>query len=338
MNKLIKSPLNDDYLLKVDKLSIKLQNQTKNLVDEISFSVRKGETLCLVGESGCGKSVTALSLMGLLAEPAVYRSGGSAFFMGGDIFQYSKHALRALRGDKIAMIFQEPMSSLNPAHSIGFQITENILRHQSVTKLQAKRRAIELLDMVKIPKAWERYKDYPHQLSGGMQQRVMIAIAMANKPKLLIADEPTTALDVTVQLEILALMQELQRETETAVLFITHDFGVVANIADQVAVMYGGQIVEHGSVNRVFHEPQHPYTLGLMNAVPDVSRPKSVLAAISGTVPQISEMPPGCRFYSRCPFADSVCERIKPPAVATEPGHNVRCFKTPIENVFSVVI
>lgn len=327
-----------DPLLKVEGLSINLQNQKVPVVDDISFSIDKGQTLCLVGESGCGKSLTALSLMGLLPEPAVQQTGGSSQFCDLDLFSLHKNALRDMRGNDLAMIFQEPMTSLNPVHRIGDQITEMIIRHQHVPRLKAKKQAIDLLDMVKIPNAWQRYNDYPHQLSGGMRQRVMIAIAMANRPKLLIADEPTTALDVTVQLEILALIRELQKETDTAVLFITHDFGVVANIADKVAVMYGGHIVEYGSVKRIFHGPQHPYTLGLMNAMPDISRPKSVLPAIAGIVPQVRDMPPGCRFFSRCPFSDKNCEILKPQALQHEPDHTVSCFNTPIEDVFSVVI
>lgn len=325
-------------LLDVSGLSIHLQNQKTAVVDDISFSIKSGQTLCLVGESGCGKSITALSLMGLLPEPAVRRTNGTSTFLNKDLFQLSKPDLRDIRGDQLAMIFQEPMTSLNPVHKIGDQITETIIRHQHVSKQDAKQQTIELLDMVKIPLARERYNDYPHQLSGGMRQRIMIAMAMANKPKLLIADEPTTALDVTVQLEILALIKELQKETKTAVLFITHDFGVVANIADNVAVMYGGHIVEYGSVERIFRSPQHPYTLGLMNAMPDITRPKSTLPAIAGIVPPVHQMPPGCRFYSRCPFADDGCKEMKPAAQSFGPEHSVHCFHAPIENVFSVML
>ena len=327
-----------DKLLKVNDLTINLQNQSIPVVDGISFEINKGQTLCLVGESGCGKSLTALSLMGLLPFPAVQQTGGTSKFLVHDLFSMSKSAMRNIRGNDLAMIFQEPMTSLNPVHRIGDQITEMIVHHQRVSRLKAKKQAIDLLDMVKIPSAWERYNNYPHELSGGMRQRVMIAIAMANSPKLLIADEPTTALDVTVQLEILALIKELQKETETAVLFITHDFGVVANIADSVAVMYGGHIVEYGSVTRIFRSPQHPYTLGLMNAMPDITRPKAVLPAIAGIVPPVHEMPAGCRFFSRCPFADEKCKALKPPAVQREPDHRVNCFNTPIEDVFSVVL
>lgn len=337
MNEFVK-PEASEALLSVNDLTINLHNQKIPVVDGISFEIEKGQTLCLVGESGCGKSLTALSLMGLLPEPAVKRSSGIGQFYGRNLFSLSKPALRSIRGDELAMIFQEPMTSLNPVHKIGDQITEMIVRHQNVSRLKAKKQAIDLLDMVKIPMAWQRYNSFPHELSGGMRQRVMIAIAMANKPKLLIADEPTTALDVTVQLEILALMRELQRETDTSVLFITHDFGVVANIADSVAVMYGGHIVEYGAVGRIFRSPQHPYTLGLMNAMPDMSRPKSVLPAIAGIVPPVQDMPPGCRFFSRCPFADDKCRIVKPPAVPLESNHAVNCFNTPIEDVFSVVL
>ena len=325
-------------LLTVSNLSISLNTEDNLLVDDISFQIDKGKTLCLVGESGCGKSLTALSLMGLLPEPIVQRRNGKSNFQHQDLFSLSKRELCSIRGNSLAMIFQEPMTSLNPCHKIGDQITEIIFCHQLISKAEAKIKAIQLLDMVKIPMAKNRYNDYPHQLSGGMRQRVMIAMAMANKPKLLIADEPTTALDVTVQLEILALIKELQKETETAVLFITHDFGVVANIADTVAVMYGGHIVEHGSVKRIFNGPQHPYTLGLMNAMPDISRPKAVLPAIAGIVPPIQEMPPGCRFFSRCAFSDENCRMKKPPALQCERDHTVSCFHTPIEKVFSVVL
>ena len=330
--------VNNQTLIDVQYLSINLNNQPIPLVDEISFQINKGETLCLVGESGCGKSLTALALMGLLPEPTVKRTGGKANFANRDLFALKKTDLRQIRGDQLAMIFQEPMTSLNPAHRIGDQITETILEHQTISKKAAINKAVDLLDMVKIPNVKARFFAYPHELSGGMRQRIMIAIAMANNPKLLIADEPTTALDVTVQREILLLIKELQKETETAVLFITHDLGVVATIADNVAVMYAGHIVESGDVASVFHNPQHPYTLGLISAMPDIDQPKPVLPAINGIVPTVQNMPPGCRFSSRCPFAENACNLIVPPDLKRGENHKVKCINTPLEENFIIQI
>lgn len=328
--------VNNQTLIDVQYLSINLNNQPIPLVDEISFQINKGETLCLVGESGCGKSLTALALMGLLPEPTVKRTGGKANFANRDLFALKKTDLRQIRGDQLAMIFQEPMTSLNPAHRIGDQITETILEHQTITKKAAINKAVDLLDMVKIPNVKARFFAYPHELSGGMRQRIMIAIAMANNPKLLIADEPTTALDVTVQREILLLIKELQEETETAVLFITHDLGVVATIADNVAVMYAGHIVESGDVASVFQNPQHPYTLGLISAMPVIDQPKPVLPAISGIVPTVQNMPPGCRFSSRCMFAEDACNLIVPPDLKRGKNHKVKCINTPLEENFII--
>jgi len=318
-------------LLEVTDLAVRFKGATANTVDGISFSVARGETLCIVGESGCGKSVSALALMGLLPMPPAEITGGKAMFDGQDLFQLQGQARADLRGDRMAMIFQEPMTSLNPAYRIGDQIAEGVLRHRQVTKAEARRRALEMLNRVKIPAAAQRLDDYPHQLSGGMRQRVMIAMALANDPDLLIADEPTTALDVTIQAQILDLMRSLQAETGTALIMITHDLGVVAEVADQVAVMYGGRIVEQGPVEALFNDPQHPYTIGLMSSIPSLGERQGRLTTIGGMVPTIETMPPGCRFAPRCPFADAKCAS-QPPALQTVTArHATACHYAPLE-------
>jgi peptide/nickel transport system ATP-binding protein len=269
-------------------------------VDGVSFSIEPGRTLGIVGESGCGKSVTALSIMGLVPQPPGRVAAGEILFEGKDLLGLSSEQLRELRGDRLAMIFQEPMSSLNPAFTIGEQIAEVLLRHRKINKKEATTRAIEILRQVRIPSPERRYHDYPHRLSGGMRQRAMIAMALACKPKLLICDEPTTALDVTIQAQILELMRTLREETGTAIILITHDLGVVAELADEVAVMYAGRIVEHAPVARLFAEPQHPYTIGLLGSIPKLHLEQARLAAIEGQVPNPLAMPPGCRFRPRC--------------------------------------
>ncbi|MDR3471066.1 MAG: ABC transporter ATP-binding protein [Devosia sp.] len=302
-----------------------------NVVDGVSFSIPAGQTLCLVGESGCGKSVTSLAIMGLLPVKSTRIRSGRAAFHGKDLLHLPWRELEAIRGDRMAMIFQEPMTSLNPSFTVGNQVAEAVRRHRNVSHTQARARALEMFRRVRIPSPEKRLDDYPHQLSGGMRQRVMIAMALANDPQLLIADEPTTALDVTIQAQILELMRDLQRETGTAMLLITHDLGVVAEIASQVAVMYAGHIVESGPVDSIFTDPQHPYTIGLMGSMPALGTRSERLATIPGSVPPPDALPPGCRFSTRCPFADARCRRELPPFVADASGHGWACFKAPLE-------
>jgi peptide/nickel transport system ATP-binding protein len=299
-------------------------------VDGVSFSLEAGQTLGIVGESGCGKSVTALSIMGLVPRPAGRIAGGEILFEGRDLLMLSAAEMRALRGDRISMIFQEPMSSLNPAFTIGDQISEVLLQHRNLSKAKAKDRGIEMLHRVRIPEPERRYDDYPHRLSGGMRQRVMIAMALACEPRLLIADEPTTALDVTIQAQILDLMRGLREETGTAIILITHDLGVIAELADDVAVMYAGRIVEHSGVERLFAEPQHPYTIGLLGSIPRLHLEQERLAAIEGQVPGQSASRAGCRFEPRCPFAIARCRTDDPVLVNMEQGHEAACWKAPL--------
>ena len=312
----------------------------RNVVDRVSFSVRAGETLCVVGESGCGKSVTALALMGLLPSPPAEIVGGTALFDGRDLLSLSEREMADLRGSRISMIFQEPMTSMNPAFTIGDQIIEGIRRHRRMSAREAREVALEMLRKVRIPAPEARLGAYPHQLSGGMRQRAMIAMALANEPALLIADEPTTALDVTIQAQILSLIQSLKEETGTAVIMITHDLGVVAETADQVAVMYGGHVVETGPVEAIFTDPQHPYTIGLMGAIPSLDRRSGRLATIAGTVPPIERMPQGCRFTPRCPFAQERCRDAVPPLADVTGGtgtHRAACWYAPIEQSYGEV-
>ncbi|MFC6638960.1 ATP-binding cassette domain-containing protein [Sulfitobacter sp. JBTF-M27] len=318
-------------LLDVSGLSIRVAGANRPLVDDVSFTLNSGETLCIVGESGCGKSLTALALMGLLDGTPLRIEGGTAMFQETDLLSASQSTLRSLRGDRIAMIFQEPMTSLNPALRIGDQIAEAVREHRGVSHEAGRARALEMLERVRIPAAESRLDEYPHQLSGGMRQRVMIAMALANDPALLIADEPTTALDVTIQAQILDLMRNLGRETGAAQIMITHDLGVVAEMADKVAVMYAGRIVEAGSTEQIFDDPQHPYTLGLMSSMPSLSGKSQRLVTIPGTVPSPQDMPIGCRFAARCPFADAACD-APPPLVDLNDGHRVACWHAPIEN------
>jgi len=295
-------------------------------VDGVSFSVEKGKTLGIVGESGCGKSVTCLTIMGLNARRNTITSG-EALFKGEDLLGMSRSRLREIRGNDIAMIFQDPMTSLNPVHSIGKQLLEAVLLHQDVTKKQARARALELLKAVGIPRAERRIDDYPHQFSGGMRQRVMIAMALVNNPDLLIADEPTTALDVTTQAQILSLMNTLQDEFGSAIIMITHDLGVVAETADEVVVMYAAEIVEQGSVDQLFHRPQHPYTWGLLGSLPRLDADVERLVQIPGQPPSLLNPPQGCRFNPRCPYVMSICRTERPPLapVSDEPGHVDAC-------------
>ena len=300
-------------------------------VDGVSFSVEAGRTLAIVGESGCGKSVTALSIMGLVPHPPGRIVGGAIRFEGRELLGLAKSEMQDLRGNGMAMIFQEPMSSLNPAYTIGEQIVEGLLRHRRISRNDANARAIEMLERVRISAPAQRFREYPHKLSGGMRQRAMIAMALACEPRLLIADEPTTALDVTIQAQILELMRTLQREFGTAIILITHDLGVVAEVADEVVVMYAGRIVERAPVAALFDEPQHPYTIGLLGSIPRLNGEQTRLAAIDGQVPNPLHRPEGCSFADRCPFADAHCRAAEPPLMEVRPGHASACWKAPLD-------
>ena len=299
-------------------------------VDDVSFSVESGRTLGIVGESGCGKSVTALSIMGLIPKPPGRIAGGEIRFEGRNLLELPPQAMRDLRGDRISMIFQEPMTSLNPAFTIGDQVVEVLMRHRRVDAGRAKKLAIDMLRRVRIPSPETRYDDHPHRLSGGMRQRVMIAMALACGPALLIADEPTTALDVTIQAQILELMRALREETGTAIVLITHDLGVVAEIADEVVVMYAGRVVERAPVAALFANAQHPYTIGLLGSIPQLHREQARLAAIEGQVPNPMAQLEGCRFHPRCPFAVDRCRREEPPLIPIEAHHHAACWRAPL--------
>jgi peptide/nickel transport system ATP-binding protein len=302
---------------------------TARAVDGVSFTVERGEVLGIVGESGCGKSVTSLSIMQLIARPpGEIVKGSSIKWKGEELVGAAAKRLRALRGDDIAMIFQEPMTSLNPVQRIGGQIAEVLRLHRGMKKREARGRAVELLRLVGIPNADERVDAYPHQLSGGQRQRVMIAIALACEPDLLIADEPTTALDVTIQAQILDLLAELRGRLGMAVILITHDLGVVAEVCDRVVVMYAGQVAEQGPVDQLFREPRHPYTEGLLRAVPRLGRKAESLAVIPGTVPSPAAWPAGCRFHTRCPYGWDLCVLEPPPLlqVRDDPARDTRCW------------
>ena len=327
-------------LLRLDGLSLRLGASKLELVQSVSLEVGAGETLCIVGESGCGKSITALSLMGLLPRDVLQVSGGIITFEGDRYDLATFTGFDRLRGDRMAMIFQEPMTSLNPSFRIGEQIAEAVRCHRDCTRSEALSLALGMLRRVGIADAEKRLHEYPHQLSGGMRQRIMIAMALINNPSLLIADEPTTALDVTIQAQILDLIRNLQNDTGMATIMITHDLGVVAEIATSVAVMYAGQIVETGSAHEIFENPQHPYTIGLMSSVPRLSGPRQRLATIPGTVPTATAMPQGCRFSTRCPFAQPVCTKVPaliPVQGADQSDHRVACFFAPLETRLEIV-
>ncbi len=301
-------------------------------VDGVDFTIEPEKTLGVVGESGCGKSVTALSIMGLVQmPPGKIEEGEILFHQDGKVTDLTKlnpkgKEYRSIRGDQIAMIFQEPMTSLNPVYTIGNQIMEAIILHQHLNKKQAREKAIEMLRAVGIPVPEQRVDEYPHQLSGGMRQRAMIAMALSCNPSLLIADEPTTALDVTIQAQVLDLMNDLRKEFKTAIQFITHDLGVIADMADDVVVMYLGKIVEGSDVREVFHNPKHPYTQGLMNSIPSLASKKERLTPIKGVVPDPFDVPAGCGFEPRCPHAMEICKTKVPPLKEVAPGHTVACW------------
>ena len=317
------------------KIGFKSDKGMVQAVRGVTFSVKPESTLCLVGESGCGKSVTALSVMGLIQiQGGRIESGEILYRQNGKIIDLAKQrplgrVMRKIRGNEIAMIFQEPMTSLNPVYTIGNQILETIILHQKISRREARDKALELLYSVGIPHPESRIDEHPHQLSGGMRQRAMIAMALSCNPSLLIADEPTTALDVTIQAQVLDLMKDLRHAFQTAILFITHDLGVVANMADEVIVMYLGQVVEAAPVRIVFNAPRHPYTIGLLKSVPSMSdQRKKRLSPIDGVVPDIDSYPAGCAFAQRCESAEAVCYSQMPPLVELKPGHKVACFES----------
>jgi peptide/nickel transport system ATP-binding protein len=299
-------------------------------VDGVDFALDAGRVLAIVGESGCGKSVTALSIMGLVPPPGRI-AGGSIRFEGRELLGLPKAQMQNLRGSAMAMIFQEPMSSLNPAFTVGEQIVEGLRRHRRIGRDDAVARAIEMLDRVRMPAPAQRFHEYPHKLSGGMRQRAMIAMALACEPRLLIADEPTTALDVTIQAQILDLLRTLQQETGTAIILITHDLGVVAEVADSVAVMYAGRVVEHSTVRALFDEPQHPYTVGLLGSIPRLHGGATRLTAIEGQVPNPLRRLEGCSFAERCPFAVSQCRAEAPPLRSLGGAHRSACWRAPLD-------
>ncbi len=297
-------------------------------IDGVSFEIGEGKTLGLVGESGCGKSVTSLSIMRLIPSPPGKIVGGEIFYRGRDLLRLNNEAMRRIRGNEISMIFQEPMTSLNPVFTVGNQIGEAIKLHQGLGKRETRQKTIEMLRLVKIADPESRVDSYPHQLSGGMRQRVMIAMALSCNPSLLIADEPTTALDVTIQAQILELIKELQQKIGgMALLLITHDLGVVSEQADNMAIMYARKIVERSSTRAIFNRPFHPYTVGLLNSLPGIGGlKKKRLDAIPGMVPSPLHLPSGCRFRDRCPRAQEICAQTEPPLEEKEPGHTVACY------------
>lgn len=313
-------------LLEIENLSVSFPQEEKRFtaVKGISLSVDAGETHCLVGESGCGKSVTSMAILNLILEPGTIDTG-TIRFNGESLLDKSPEAMRRLRGNSIAMIFQDPMNSLNPVYRCGEQVAEAIRLHRKLSPQAAMKEAVKLFHQVKIPDPEKRVKQYPHELSGGMRQRVMIAMALACEPKLLIADEPTTALDVTVQAQILSLIAELQKKYKMAVLFITHDLGVVAQIADRVSVLYAGNVVESGFVKEIFSAPKHPYTIGLMGAIPQIGKEESSLTAIKGTVPEPGTEIDGCYFYDRCPNRKEQCKEAAPQTEG-DVTHSYACF------------
>ena len=320
-------------LLEVDDLAVEFHvgGTVQRAVQGVSLSLDRGRTLGVVGESGCGKSVTSLSIMRLVPQPPGHYAGGAIRFDGTDLLSLNDAGMRALRGGRIGMIFQEPMTSLNPVYTCGAQIEESLSVHSGLSRRAARERAVELLDLVGLPSPRARVNDYPHQLSGGQRQRVMIALALANEPDLLIADEPTTALDVTIQAQILDLMGDLRRRTGAAVMLVTHDLGVVAQTCDDVVVMYAGRVVERAPTAALFADPQHPYTIGLMAAVPRIDTAVDRLTTIPGTVPPPWKEIAGCRFASRCPLASERCRAEDPPLRDLSPGHGVACWHAPIE-------
>ncbi len=317
-----------DYLLKVKDLHTTFYTDEAVIkaVEGVSFNVKPGEVVGLVGESGCGKSVVSLSIMRLIKYPPGRIEGGNIIFEDRDLLKLDEKEMRRIRGNEIAMIFQEPMTSFNPVYKVGDQVSEAIRLHQGLDKAAAWAEAAKMLELVGIPRPGEVVNDYPHQLSGGMRQRAMIAMALSCNPKLLIADEPTTALDVTIQAQILELMKDIKEKMNTAIIFITHDLGVIAEMAQHVVVMYSGKIVEDANVNSIFNEPMHPYTAGLIRSKPKLEEEKDILEFIPGAVPNPMEMPSGCAFHPRCPEVMEICCREMPDLLESKPKHLVRCW------------
>lgn len=323
-----KKMITDDIILSVDNLhvSFKTYGGSVHAVRGVSFDLRKGETLAIVGESGCGKSVTSNAIMGLIPQPPGRISDGRVMFKDLELTKMTKKQLRKVQGVDISMIFQDPMTALNPTLTIGEQLMEGVRTHTNASKAEAKEKAIAMLRLVGIPNPTERLKQYPHQFSGGMRQRIVIAIALICEPELLIADEPTTALDVTIQAQILELFEEIQTKTGVSIVLITHDLGVVAKIADRIAVMYAGKIIEIGTKREIFYTPQHPYTQGLLNSVPRLDLVEEELQPIEGTPPDLFAPPTGCPFTARCPFAMEVCEHVHPATTVKSATHRVDCW------------
>ena len=320
-------------LIEVDNLSVQFQTPdgAVRAVNDISFSLNRGQTLGIVGESGSGKSQTVLAMMGLLASNG--SATGQAVFDGQDLLALPSQSLNKIRGNRVAMIFQDPMTSLNPYLTVERQMTEVLEWHKGMSRQQARVRSVQALDAVKIPEAARRLSMYPHEFSGGMRQRVMIAMALLCEPDVLIADEPTTALDVTVQAQIINLMRDLQRDFGTAIVMITHDLGVVAGLCDEVMVLYGGRVMEHGSAESIFYQPTHPYTVGLLGAVPRIEQGEHALVAIPGAPPNMARLPPGCPFSERCSLAESRCVSERPALskVVDRPGLLRACHRAPVE-------
>jgi oligopeptide/dipeptide ABC transporter ATP-binding protein len=317
----------NDILLSIQNLKVyfRANQRVARAVDGVSYEVRKGETVCLVGESGCGKTVSALTTLGLIAQPPGEIAGGQVLFKGRDLLNLGEEDMRKVRGSHIAMVFQEPMTSLNPVFTVGDQIAEAITVHENLIPAEIRKRCVQLLKDVGIPSPEERLADYPHQLSGGQRQRVMIAMALACNPELVIADEPTTALDVTIQAQILNLFGELQRKRHMSLLYITHDLGVVASIADRIYVMYAGMIAEQGNASEIFHDPRHPYTRGLLASLPNRAKRGARLHSIPGTVPDPAYKPGGCPFHPRCDFASETCRSQFPEMCDYGDDHLSRC-------------
>ena len=316
--------MNEKLLLRATDLSAGYGGE--DVIKKLSFELKRGEILCVVGESGCGKSMTAMSVMQLIRKPGKIE-GGQILFKGEDLLEKSEKEMEKIRGDRISMIFQEPMTSLNPVYTIGHQVTEAILIHEKIEKGEAEKRAVEILSAVGIPEPEKRMKSYPHQLSGGLRQRVMIGMAMVMKPDLLIADEPTTALDVTIEAQILHLMRKLRDENGTSILLITHNMGVVAEVCDDVYVMYAGKVMEHTDVFTLFKQAEHPYTAGLLRSIPRIDAVKDRLYSIPGVVPNLLHLPAGCSFSTRCPYAMDRCYEERPELVCLEAEkHELRCF------------
>jgi oligopeptide/dipeptide ABC transporter ATP-binding protein len=318
----------DDYLLEVKNLRTYFftDEGIVKAVDDVSFGLKKGESLGIVGESGSGKSVTALSIMRLIQDPPGKIIGGEIIFRGEDLLKKKEEEMREVRGNKISMVFQDPMTSLNPVFTIGDQIMEAIILHQKLDKVSARKKAIEMLEIVRIPEASKRIDEYPHQFSGGMRQRVMIAMALSCNPEILIADEPTTALDVTIQAQIIELIKQLQKDLGMSLILITHDMGIVAESCQNVLVMYAGKVVEYADVRTIFKKPSHPYTIGLLESVPRLDVRKERLKAIEGQPPDLVALPNHCYYAERCPYKTERCLEEIPDLIEVEPGHYSRCL------------